>query len=118
MGTALVRYGNIFQRSVDLTVLPQSAKGTFSDWVRSHQDNYGIPKPSPLELGRVSDPILFTGSGNITKYVVYAASVRDDKSTPEVISEIGFRLGQANIRYRRHQVTGNPHSRCWRWAST
>jgi hypothetical protein len=53
---------------------------------------YDLPKPSPMPLGTIQI-VPFTGSGTITKYVAWCASVLNDKTSPETIEKIGQQAG-------------------------
>jgi hypothetical protein len=47
-----------------------------------------------LQLGSLSEVLDFPGPKHITKYIVFAPSVLNDFSSPEVIESIGHQLGQ------------------------
>ncbi len=93
MPTVQVRLGNIFDNQTDLAVIPCSAKGTISRAANEHVEKYGLPRPGRQILGGIS-VIPFSGSGNIAKYVAWAASVLDDRSSAEILSSIGSQLGK------------------------
>lgn len=110
MGRVLFSLGNIFEASVDLTVLPCSVRGTVSQTTRKWLQLFGIPDPHSLHLrlrlGDVSEPIAVRGTNVNTRFVAYAASVMsgtDGMSTPEAIEKIGSALGML--------TTANPQIR-------
>jgi hypothetical protein len=87
---------------VDLVVLPCSAKGTVSRAAQKRVSDYQIPLPTPKALGEI-EVIPFTGPGSLSKEVAWAASVLDDKSTPQTISNVGRRLAEyanSNLKVR------------------
>lgn len=97
-GNVLVRMGDLFEGAADLTVLPCSAKGTVSKATRRWSEIYGLPLPTeissrPRRLGDISDLIPFSGSSDLTKYVIYAASVLNDYSKEEEIRSIAAKIG-------------------------
>lgn len=102
MGNIHIRLGNIFDNSSDLVLLPCSAKGTFTKAAREHQTKFQIPPPNPMALGGVQI-IPFTGSGVITRYVAWCASVLDDTSSPDAIERIAQQVGKFTQK--------NPHVR-------
>jgi hypothetical protein len=63
--------GDIFEGGADLTVLPCSAKGTVSSATRRWLTLFDIPSPQDLglslQLGGISEPILFQKHKYITK---------------------------------------------------
>lgn len=81
----------------DLTVLPCSAKGTVSRITKDKLERYNLKSPLELRLhlrrGDISDVIPFPGPKDITRFVVFAASVLDDESRKEDIESIGDKLG-------------------------
>ena len=89
----LVRMGDILEGGYDLTVLPCSAKGSISGAVKRHTENYDIPFPKPMKHGYIGELIGFKGPNTRTKFVIYAASVFNDFSSPEIIEGIGKRIG-------------------------
>src|ERR1051325_10635986 len=97
MSNVLVRMGDIFEGSAQLTILPCSGKGTVSSATRRWLTMFGLPSPKDIssqpQLGEISGLIPFPGSQSITKYVVFAASVLNDFSSAEVIRKIAVRLG-------------------------
>lgn len=83
---------------MDLTVRPCSAKGTVSTATRRWLDAFGIPVPKKagmiLQHGALSEVLDFPGPKNITKRVVFAASVLNDYSSPEIIENISRKIGE------------------------
>lgn len=98
MEKILPRMGNIFEGSSDLTVLPCSSKGTVSTATRRWLELFGLPNPQELQpnfkLGQISSVIPFTGPAQVTKFVVFAASVQNDHSTEDVIESIAKAVGE------------------------
>src|SRR6266404_9497874 len=98
MATVLVRMGDIFEGSADLTILPCSAKGTISSATGRWKQVFGIKTPKELELalqlGSVSDLYAFPGPSTICKRFCYAASVLNDHSSSDIITRIGAEIGK------------------------
>lgn len=98
MGNVLVRMGDIFEGSAQVTVLPCSGKGTVSSAVRRWLTMFDIPSPRDLpsqpQFGDVSELIAFKGEKSITKQVVFAASVLNDFSSFAIIKSIAAKLGE------------------------
>jgi len=93
MANVHLRNGNIFDNASDLVLLPCSAKGTISKFAEQHVKNYNLERPEPMPLGQIKvHP--FTGSGTITKYYAWCASVLNDSSSPEAIESIGRHIGE------------------------
>lgn len=97
MPEVFARYGNILEGGADLTALPCSAKGTFSSSVRRHIENYDLPVPDDLrqsmELGDLTPQFRLTTAPEVTRFVVFCASVFNDLSEYEAIEKIGRSLG-------------------------
>ena len=107
MASALFRRGDIFERGADLTVLPCSAKGHISSTAETHVQRFGLPLPSEKTLGEIEIQ-RFPGAGRITRYIAWAASVMEYKSTPDIIRTIGQRLGQYANENREIQLIESP----------
>lgn len=115
MGNVHIRLGNVFDNSSDLVLLPCSAKGTLTKAAREHQTRFQIPPPNPLELGSIQI-LPFSGSGTITRYVAWCASVLDDASSPGVIERIARQVGEftrekSNVRLVETPLLGAGHGR-------
>src|SRR5258708_5225330 len=115
MGSIHIRLGNIFDNASDLVLLPCSAKGTFTNAAREHQTRFQIPPPKPTALGEIQI-VPFAGSGVITRYVAWCASVLDDASSPEAIERIARRAGEVtredpNVRLIETPLLGAGHGR-------
>lgn len=97
MPDVVARYGNILEGGSDLTALPCSAKGTFSSSVRRHIENYNLPTPTdlmqPMRLGDVTSRFELSSRTEVTRSIVFCASVYNDSSTYEAIEKIGNTLG-------------------------
>jgi len=94
MPTVELRHGDMFDGPSDLIVLPCSAGGTISLFVREKLDAYDIPFPKPrMEAGEVYI-LPFVGAENIAQYMAYAASVDSNRSSPKAIKQIGVQLGE------------------------
>lgn len=98
------RRGNIFEVGSDLTVLPCSARGHFSKTAEVHITRFGLPLPPEQPLGSITvHP--FPGTGTVTRYIAWAASVMAYQSTAEIVREIGQQLGQyANANTHIHFI--------------
>src|SRR5688572_8149658 len=93
--TVTTRLGDLFENTSDLVVLPCSAKGTVTKTCMKHVERFRIPlPPTGRKLGDVN-VIPFPGSGNVTKFVAWAASVLDDATTAEALERIGQQIGIA-----------------------
>ena len=98
MSTVLVRMGDIFEGSAQITVLPCSGKGTVSSAIRRWLTMLEIPAPTEIVsqpvFGSISEMIPFKGEKRITENIVFAASVLNDFSSFEIIKRIGAQLGK------------------------
>jgi hypothetical protein len=112
MATVLVRMGDIFEGSSDLTVLPCSAKGTISSATGRWKQVFGIKTPKELELtlqlGAVSDPYQFPASQTVCKNFCYAASVLNDHSSSDVITRIGEAVGRFTLERTDIRIVESP----------
>jgi hypothetical protein len=89
--------GDVFVGGTDLTVLPCSARRTWSREAQRWIDAFGLQTPTQLmENMRLSDltPLVpFPGPQEITRFVAYGASVWDDPTSPEAIRKLGAKIG-------------------------
>jgi hypothetical protein len=112
MPTVAARHGDIFEGGADVTVLPCSGKATVSSATRRWAEVYGFPLPETLKvkpkLGAISKLITFNGPAHRSKFVVYAASVLNDSSTPDVIESIGRALGALTVESVRLRLIDTP----------
>ncbi len=112
MGNVVFAAGDIFEGGMDVTVLPCSAKGTVKGGTARRLSEYGLATPKELglnlQLGETSEPIPFTGSPNITKYIVFAASVFNDSSSPQDIERIAMLLGNLTNKYPEIRMIETP----------
>ena len=112
IGAVLARMGDIFEGSADLIVLPCSAKGTVSSATARWIEMYQIPSPQDLQvqlnIGGVTDLILFPGSKHITKFIIFAASVFNDYSSVDAIEKIGREIGTITIDNPEIQIIEVP----------
>lgn len=86
-------HGDILEGGYDLTVFPCSAKGTVGRTTEVKLARYGFPRPYPLRHGDISEPMPCGELTDLTKSIVFAASVFNDHSSYEVIKSIGQQLG-------------------------
>ena len=93
MPTVAFRAGNILTHGADLTVLPCSAQAHISEEAASYIQRYGFPRPNPMPLGSIQ-VIPFTGPAELTRWIAYAASVINFRSSTDALFEIGARIGQ------------------------
>ncbi len=74
--------GNVFEGGSDLTMLPCSAKPTWTKGVDKWIELYGIPSPrdlaESLSLSQVTRVAEFTGPQHVTRFIAYGASVFND----------------------------------------
>ena len=119
-GKVFIRDGNIFEGGMDLTALPCSSKKTITSSALTWVKLFGLTAPEDmrerLKLGQITRPRLFTGDKSFTKHYTWAASVFNDRSTPEALEEIGKALGQwtvanAAIRNVETPLLGTGHGR-------
>lgn len=108
----LARMGDIFEGSADLTVLPCSGKGTVSSATKRWLQLFRLPSPKDLEsfptFGNISNLIPFTGPKTVTRHVVFAASVLNDHSSPEIITGIGNKLGKLTLENSDIRIIESP----------
>lgn len=107
MASVLFRRGDIFERGADLTVLPCSAKTHISRTAEAHVNRFKLPLPREKELGEI-EIIRFPGSGSVTRFIAWAASVMEYRSTTDIIRTIGQRLGQYANEHSEIQVIECP----------
>lgn len=107
MASVLFRRGDIFERGADLTVLPCSAKSHFSKTAENHVNRFKLPGPSDKELGEL-EIHRFSGAGSITRYVAWAASVMEYRSSADIIRTIGQRLGEHANENKEIQLIESP----------
>lgn len=89
--------GDVFEGGADLTILPCSARRTWSSSVQRWIDTFGLPTPKHLidnmRLSDVTPVVPFPGPQNITKFVAYGASVWNDPTSSEAIRRLGANIG-------------------------
>jgi hypothetical protein len=97
MEKVVVKLGDIFEGSMDLTVLPCSAKGSISSSTERWKKIFGFDSPNDLGLilehGAVSDLIAFPSQHKQTRYFIYAASVFNSRCSYEIVKGIGAKIG-------------------------
>src|SRR5258708_11039583 len=115
MGNVQIRLGNIFDNASDLVLIPCSAKGTFTKFAQQHQIRFNLPPPREMRLGDIQfHP--FPGSGTITHFFAWCASVKDDFTSPADIERIAFRAGEITrengaVRLVETPLLGTGHGR-------
>jgi len=107
MASVLFIRGDIFERGADLTVLPCSAKGHISRTAEGHVHRFGMPLPTEKSLGEI-EILPFPGAGRFTRYVAWAASVMNYKSSPETIHMIGKHLAEYANQHPKIQIIESP----------
>jgi hypothetical protein len=112
--------GDIFEGGTDLTVLPCGAKPTWTAAVDRWIDQFGIPTPKQLadklRLSDVTAIAPFPGPQRITRFIAYAASVCNDKTSEDAVRKIGQRIGaitlsRSDIRMVECVLFGTGHGR-------
>lgn len=102
--------GNIFEGGAHLTVLPASAKGTISSSCRRWVELFDLLAP-PFEKkvihGGLSEVFAFPQPQVSEKYC-FAYSVFNDRSTPEILSEIGRGLGTLTQQREAIRIVQTP----------
>ncbi len=93
MASVIFRRGDIFEQGADLTVLLCSAKSHISKTAEKHVAKFGLPLPNDKELGKI-EIHRFPGAGSITRYIAWAASVMEYRSSIDILRTIGQRLGE------------------------
>lgn len=94
MASVKLQLGNLFDEPSDLIVLPCSTERTVTNFVAAYLEQYGIPGPDSMELGRV-DVQPCDHDNAVSPLVAFAASVQDKSSSTTAIANIGAALGQA-----------------------
>ncbi|HEX7424849.1 MAG TPA: toll/interleukin-1 receptor domain-containing protein [Terriglobales bacterium] len=107
MASVLFRRGDIFERGADLTVLPCSAKAHISRTAEGHVNRFKLPLPKEKELGEI-EIVRFPGPGSVTRFIAWAASVMEYRSSTDIIRTIGQRLGQYANEHSELQVIECP----------
>lgn len=102
MSQIFVQYGDILLNGgADLTVLPCSSKHTVHPLTQGKIDKFRLAAPQnfryKLGHGDVSRVYNFRGSRQLTKYYLYAASVLNKTSSPEVIYRIAKQIAVLTV---------------------
>jgi hypothetical protein len=99
MGNIQLRMGDMFDGPSDMIVLPCSTAGTVTPFVQEKLRFYNISsRPNfNTELGSLS-VYPFSGGENISQYIAFAVSVRDNYSSRRAIENIGRQLGEYTIK--------------------
>src|ERR1019366_449584 len=93
MAAVQIHLGSLFTGKSDLVVLPCSAKGTITKGAQGLVDAHKLDRPpTGMQLGDVR-MFKYPGSGTITTYYAWAASVLNDATTEAAIERIGYELG-------------------------
>lgn len=102
--------GNIFEGGAHLTVLPASAKGTISSSCQRWVDLFGLNAPpfdSQPVYGGISEVFAFP-QPLVSEWYCYAYSVFNDRSSPEVLTEISRALGRTTHYFPETKIVQTP----------
>ena len=107
-GTVKIRYGDVFSEPADLAVLPCATDGQLTDFVRRTREDLNLPGP-PRELELASLQLFHLAVPQVPiRWLAYAAARDNAGSSPDILREIGRKVGALTVGEQAITVVAAP----------